>query len=97
MMFKLFTETGSQKWLHLLSDAVKTYNNKVHRTIGTTPQKASDNPKSIIYKLYKNYFENELTLTKRKPKFKFGERVRMFKWKSHFEKGYPAKWTQTFL
>ena len=29
----------------------------------------------------------------RKPKFKVGDRVRMFKWKSHFEKGYTAKWT----
>jgi len=93
MMFKLFTESGSQKWLHLLSDVVKTYNNKVHRTIGTTPQKASDNPKTIIYKVYKNNFENELMSLKKKPKFKVGDRVRMFKWKSLFEKGYTAKWT----
>ena len=93
MMFKLFTETGRQKWLHLLSDVVKTYNNKVHRTIGATPQEASDNPKSIVNKVYKSNFENELMPLKRKPKFKVGDRVRMFKWKSHFEKGYTAKWT----
>ena len=94
MMFKIFTERGSQNWLHLLPDIVRRYNNKVHSTIGTTPQKASDNPNSIQRVMYKNNFENERTLPKKKPKFKVGQRVRMFKWKSHFEKGYTAKWTR---
>jgi len=93
MMFKLFTEKGNQKWLHLLPGVVKTYNNKNHRTIGTTPQIASDNPKSIVHKVYRNNFQNELKLAKRKLKFKVGDRVRMFKWKSHFEKRYTSQWT----
>lgn len=94
MMFKIFTERSSQKWLHLLPDGLKKYNNKVHSTIGTTPQKASDDPRSIQRIMYLNNIENERTLPKSKPKFKVGNRVRIFKWKSHFEKGYTAKWTR---
>ena len=29
----------------------------------------------------------------RKPKFKVGDIVRIYRWKSHFEKGYPKRWT----
>ena len=29
----------------------------------------------------------------RKPKFKVGDRVRIYRWKSHFEKGYTKQWT----
>jgi transposase InsO family protein len=94
MMFKIFTERGSQNWLHLLPDVLKRYNNKVHSTIRTTPQIASDNPEKISRIMYKNNFENEMHLKRKKRKFKVGARVRMFKWKSHFEKGYTAKWTR---
>ena len=34
-----------------------------------------------------------LTNKKKKPKFKKGNRVRIFRYKSHFEKGYTIKWT----
>jgi len=94
MMFKIFTERGSQNWLHLLPDIVRRYNNKVHSTIRSTPLEASHNPEKISRLMYKNNFENELHLERKKPKFQVGSRVRMFKWKSHFEKGYTAKWTR---
>ena len=56
--------------------------------------KASENPASIRGIVLKNNFENDLTLSRKKSKFKVGDRVRIFRWKSHFEKGHTAKWTQ---
>ena len=94
MMFKIFTERASQNWLHLLPGVLKKYNNKIHNTTKTTPQKASDDPLTIRRIMYKNNFENETKLRRKKPKFKVGQRVRMFKWKSKFEKGFTAKWTR---
>ena len=73
---------------------VEAYNKKVHRTIGVTPVEASENPSAISYRVMKNNQENESKSRQRKPKFKVGDRVRMFKWKSRFEKGFTAKWTK---
>ena len=94
MMFKKFTSQGNQRWFKILPEILERYNNKVHSTIKTTPAKASENPASIRGINLRNNSENELTLPRRKPKFKVGDRVRIFRWKSHFEKGHTAKWTQ---
>ena len=94
MMFKRFTSQGNQKWLKILSGILERYNTKVHSSIKTTPVKASKDPNSIRGITLRNNSENELTLPRRKPKFKVGQRVRIFKWKSKFEKGYTAKWTR---
>ena len=79
----------------MLPGVLKSYNNKVHNVIKTTPQLASEKPGSIQRINYQNNFENERSsIRNKRPKFKVGDRVRMFKWKSHFEKGYTAKWTR---
>ena len=90
MMSKKFTSQGHK----ILPEIIDKYNNKVHSTIKTTPMKASENPASIRGINLRNNSENELTLPRRKPKFKLGQRVRIFKWKSKFEKGCTAKWTR---
>ena len=56
--------------------------------------KASENPASIRGIVLKNNIENDLTISRKKSKFKVGDHVRIFRWKSHFEKGFTAKWTQ---
>ena len=56
--------------------------------------KASENPASVRGIVLKNNFENDLTLPQKKPKFKLGDYVWIFQWKSHFEKGHTAKWIQ---
>ena len=94
MMSKKFTSQGHKKWLKLLPEIIDKYNNKVHSTIKTTPMNASENPASIRGTVLKNNFENDLTLPRKKSKFKVGDRVGIFQWKSYFEKGHTAKWTQ---
>ena len=94
MMFKKFTSQGHKKWLKILPEIIDKYNNKVHSTIKTTPMKAIENPASIRGIVLKDNFENDLTLPRKKSKFKVGDRVGIFWWKSHFEKGHTAKWTQ---
>ncbi len=95
MMYKKFTEQGNQKWLTLLPELMQKYNNKIHRSINTTPAKASSNPDSIKIEINKDNYTNEMNskLVKNKPKFKVHDRVRIFKYKSMFAKGYTAKWT----
>ena len=94
MLFKKFTSQGHRKWLKILPEIIDKYNNKLHSTIITTPMKASENPVSTRGIVLKNNFENDLTLSRKKSKFKVGDRVRIFRWKSHFEKGTPQSGPQ---
>ena len=62
------------------------YNNKIHPSIKQTPTKASEHPELIedVTRYNNNY--NEYHLVKRKPKFKIGQRVRIFKYKKNLKR-----------
>jgi transposase InsO family protein len=92
-LWKRFTVQGHQKWIKILPEVVEKYNNTVHSSIKTTPLEASKNPESIRLINYENININELTQRKKKPRFQMGDRVRIFKYKDLFEKGYTASWT----
>ena len=98
MLFKKFTEQNSQRWIKILPKIVSKYNNKIHSSIGVTPAEASKDPtiaRAVRDKIMQNNMENENNsqLQNKKPKFKVGDRVRIFKWKNRFEKGYKGYWT----
>jgi hypothetical protein len=93
MMWKRFSINGNQQWIKILPSIVDQYNNKIHSSIKITPKQAYDNPDKIKEINSKTNFENERILSKQKPKFNVNDKVRIFKWKSLFEKGYSAKWT----
>ena len=94
-LWKQFTiqgnaESGSknhQKWLKILPGIVKKYNNTIHKTINTTPSLASTDPSLVNIKI-------DLPDSNEKPKFGIGDRVRIFKYKNRFEKGYRGYWTK---
>ena len=85
-LWKQFTINGNQKWLKILQPTVDKYNNSIHRTIGTTPKKASKDPTLIKVQIK--------PLKEDKPKFKINDRVRIFKLKDKFEKGYKGYWSK---
>ena len=95
-LFKKFTEQGNQKWLKILPGIVDQYNNKVHSGIEETPKNVSDDPYLIRKKIFENNYSNESNpnLQKRKPKFKIGDRVRIFRYRNKFEKGFIGYWTK---
>ena len=86
-LWKQFTIQGNQKWLKILPGIVKKYNNTIHKTINTTPSLASTDPSLVNVKI-------DLPDSNEKPKFKIGDRVRIFKYKNRFEKGYRGYWTK---
>ena len=79
-LWKQFTVQGNQQWLDILQPTVDKYNNSVHSTIRVSSIKASKDPSSVKIQ------------TEAPPgpklKFKVGDRIRIFKWKDRFEKGY---------
>ena len=89
-LWKQFTIQGNQKWLKILPAIVKKYNNTIYKTIYTTPSLASTDPSLVNVKI-------DLHDSNEKPKFKIGDRVRIFKYKNRFEKGYRGNWTKEIL
>ena len=84
------TINGNQKWLHILPIITKNYNNTIHSSIGISPAEASKDPSLV--KVIPPQFDKRLH--SKKPKFKEGDRVRIYKYKNKFEKGYKGYWTK---
>src|SRR5207244_10633283 len=66
------------------------YNNRDQSTIGMKPIKA--NLKKNEEKAIQNTISKNRNITKRKPKFKLGDKVRISRIKGTFEKGYLPNW-----
>src|SRR5206468_10656233 len=85
-MWRYFTETSSNKYLDILPRLLHNYNNTIHSTIKMTPTEGS--------KMENEHKINYVSLiNKEKPKFKIGDRVRIYKYKNVFSKGYETNWT----
>ena len=90
-MFKYFTANSTNVYIDILQDLVKQYNNTKHSSIKMTPVEASmkKNEKKVSDNLY-----GDISISKKKPKFKLGDFVRIPRKKGVFEKGYTPRWTE---
>lgn len=94
-MWKYFTQNNTKKWIDILQDLVKNYNNSFHRTIKMTPIQGSLSKNSST--LYKNMFPSE-TSKMEKQNFEIGDRVRISRKTKDFRKGYlPNFTTEIFI
>jgi hypothetical protein len=89
-MWKYFTQVGNRKWIDIVNDLVYNYNNTYHTSIKITPIEGSK--KENETQVYKNLYAKEVK-TEKVNKFNVGDKVRISKYKSVFEKGYLPNWT----
>ena len=68
----------------MLGDAVNKYNNTFHRTIQMKPIDIKDT----------TYLDSKKEVNDKDPKFKFGDHVRISKYKYIFGKGYTQNWSE---
>jgi hypothetical protein len=87
-MWKMFTLNGSYKWIDALPRLVSDYNARKHRTIGMRP---ADVTPAIAKKLLDTVYSSIKIAGP--AKFKVGDKVRVSKYKTIFEKGYTPNWT----
>ena len=71
-------------YFDVLGDIDDKYNNTVHRTIKMKPIDVTND----------SYVEYNKDFNKRDPKFKFGDHVRISKYKNIFAKGYTQNWSE---
>ena len=90
MIQKHLTAKKTNKYIDILQELLDEYNNKYHSSIKMTPYEASKpkNRERVIKNLYSN-----IESSNQHPKFKIGDRVRIYKYKPLFEKGYKPNWT----
>ena len=89
MIQKHLTATNSSQYIDILQKLLNDYNTRTHSTIKMSPYEASlpENREEVL-KVFKQKTENK------KPKFNIGARVRIYRYKKTFEKGYKPNWTR---
>ena len=78
------TAVSKSVYFDVLDNVVKKYNNGVH---GTIKMKQTD----VTSNSYAEYNEDS---NEKDPKFKVGDRVRIWKYKNNFAKGYIQNWSE---
>ena len=89
-MFKYFSANNTRKYIDILDEMVNNYNNTKHSSIKMTPVEASN--KKNKNRIWMNL--NGKDTNPVEPKFSVGDKVRITKKKSNFEKGYTPRWTE---
>ena len=90
-MFKYFSANNTKKYIDILDEMVNNYNNTKHSSIKMTPVEASD--KKNKNRVWLN-LNGKARTNPAKPKFSVGDKVRIAKKKTVFEKGYTPRWTE---
>ena len=83
-IFKHMTTISKNIYIDVLNDIVNKYNNTVHKTIKMKPIEVKNDS-------FAEYNEGS---NKKGPKFKFGDHVRISKYKNIFVKGYDPNWSE---
>ena len=89
MQKKSLYKNKTKKWIDVLQQVVDNYNNTPHRTIGMAPSKVTFQNSEEVYK--KVFGDINLKII---PKLAKGDRVRLLREKTLFEKGYTPNWTE---
>ena len=92
-MFRYFSANNTYNYISVLPQLVEQYNNTKHSSIGMKPVEASkpSNENTVYLNLYP---QTKGTKSRKTPKFKLEDKVRISKKKGTFEKGYTPNWTE---
>ena len=83
-IYKYMTSISKNVYINKLDDIVDEYNNTYHTTIKMKPIDVKDN----------TYINTDKETYDKDPKFKFGDRVIISKYKNIFAKGYTPNWSE---
>ncbi|KAL3069041.1 hypothetical protein niasHS_016923 [Heterodera schachtii] len=88
-LYKYFSEKNTKRWVDVLDSIVRNLNNSANRTTGLRPTDVNfKNAAALQNRLYKQGEPSRKT-----PKFKVGDIVRISKEKGDFSKGYFPNFT----
>lgn len=89
-MWRYFTFANTRRYLDVLPQLVRSYNDTVHRSIGIAPSLVTPKNESMIFqRLYKPPKKKK----RRKDELEVGDKVRISETKKIFSKGYTPHWS----
>lgn len=90
-IFRYFTNRNTYRYIDVLSDLVRSYNNTMHSTIQMKPVDVNpDNQETVWRRTHDNDSErNDIVF-----RFQTGDRVRISKYSTVFAKGYLPSWSE---
>ena len=91
-MWKYFTDNNTNRYVDILQDLVKGYNNTRHSSIKMTPVEVSKKKNELP--VWRTLYPDHLERHDINPEFSVGDKVRISKKKKTFEKGYTTRWTE---
>jgi len=93
MIQKHLTASNTSRYIDILQKLIEEYNTRYHSSIKMSPFQASDpeNREQVLRNLYSDI---KSVKRRQKPQFKAGDRVRIYRYKRTFEKGYKPNWTK---
>lgn len=88
-IWRYFTHKNTKRYIEILPDVLKAYNDSIHSTIKMAPSSVN------IFNAYiaKGNMDSRHKLRNKKPKYSVGDLVRISKTKATFSKGYTANWS----
>ena len=86
------TASGKNVYYDVLDDIVNEYNNTKHSTIKMKPIDVKNNNR--VYIDEHNEKDTTKSSSSERSRFKVGDRVRIFKFKNIFAKGYTPNWSR---
>ena len=86
-MWRYFTKNQTLRYVDVLQDFVRSYNDTYHRSIGMAPSAVNGAIRNGVATVVRPRRGGT-------PKYRVGDRVRISKAKRHFAKGYMANWTE---
>ena len=88
-MWKYFTFKNTHRYIDILPDLLKSYNNTFHRSIQMKPSQVNKSNEDVVWHtLYGRTVSKPVRY-----KFHVGSKVRISKTKKTFDKGYKANWS----
>lgn len=93
IMYKYMTENETNRYIDVLQDLVKTYNNRTHRMINMTPHQAENNTNNHL-KISLLQAKRDSFVKQQQPKYSIGTYVRIAKQKGKFSRGYEEQTKQ---
>ena len=92
-LYKHMAATGKNVYYDVLEDVVSKYNNTKHSTIKMKPKDIKNDNKKVYINEHNEKDITKLSSSER-IRFKVGDRVRIYKFKNIFAKGYTPNWSR---
>ena len=87
-MWRYFTKVQTWRYIDVLPDLVRTYNDTRHRSLGMAPSQVTARNQEKVWQRLSGHDGKGV------PKLNVSDRVRISKYKGTFEKGYETNWSE---